>query len=260
MPGRRSGGARHPRTTPGRTSRPGRPGSPPVLHRGLAAPPSRASRSPPTPAPRSVAEAASARGSASRHTRPARVGRGLADTCPADASPGAVLDHVGPGPAQIPHRLLGHGRDADGDQFPGPVQPGQPPAVPTVGLGPRRRGPWGSARGRSPHSALRCGAAAGPARSRSGRPGSRLATGGDHQGGQRACAPTPRRGRPARRQAYRGPGPGSPPRWCPCARLDPGGSDHDGCTGHGRLLPYVAPAAGPGLARGSGPSVTGVSL
>jgi excisionase family DNA binding protein len=55
-------------------------------------------------------------------------------------SPGAVLDHVGPGPAQIPHRLLGHGRDADGDQFPGPVQPGQPPAVPTVGLGPCRQG------------------------------------------------------------------------------------------------------------------------
>jgi hypothetical protein len=55
----------------------------------------------------------------------------LAEAMP---SPGAVLDHVGSGPAQIPHRLLGHGRDADGHQFPGPVQPRQSPAVPTVGL------------------------------------------------------------------------------------------------------------------------------
>jgi hypothetical protein len=50
--------------------------------------------------------------------------------------PGAspVLDHVGAGAAQVAPGLLGRGGDADGDQFPGPVQPRQSPAVPPVGL------------------------------------------------------------------------------------------------------------------------------
>jgi hypothetical protein len=80
--------------------------------------------------------------------QPALVGQGPGVAAPpgpavaqqelAQAMPGTgtVLDHVGPGAAQISHRLLGHGRDADGHQFPGPVQPSQPPAVPTVGLDP----------------------------------------------------------------------------------------------------------------------------
>jgi len=46
----------------------------------------------------------------------------------------AVIDQVGPGPAQIPDRLLLSGGDADGDQLAGAVQPGQPPAVAPVGL------------------------------------------------------------------------------------------------------------------------------
>jgi hypothetical protein len=36
---------------------------------------------------------------------------------------GAVLDQVGAGSAQVPHRFLGDGRDADSDQFAGAVQP-----------------------------------------------------------------------------------------------------------------------------------------
>ena len=61
--------------------------------------------------------------------------------------PGPVLDHVSAGPAQVADRFLLDGRDPDGDQFSGPVQPGQPPAVPPVGLdlvagglGDQRRG------------------------------------------------------------------------------------------------------------------------
>ena len=50
------------------------------------------------------------------------------------AGPGQVLDHVGPGAAQVPHRLLHRRRDPDGDEFPGPVQAGQAPTVPLVGL------------------------------------------------------------------------------------------------------------------------------
>jgi hypothetical protein len=37
------------------------------------------------------------------------------------ASPAAVVDQVGPGPAQVPDRLLTRLRDADGDQLAGPV-------------------------------------------------------------------------------------------------------------------------------------------
>jgi len=39
------------------------------------------------------------------------------------AGTGQVLDHVDAGAAQIPHRLLLDGRDADGDQLAGAVQP-----------------------------------------------------------------------------------------------------------------------------------------
>jgi hypothetical protein len=55
------------------------------------------------------------------------------------AGAAAVIDQVGPGPAQVPDRLLARGRDADGDQLAGAVQPGQPPAVAPVGLGPYPR-------------------------------------------------------------------------------------------------------------------------
>jgi hypothetical protein len=50
------------------------------------------------------------------------------------AGPAAVIDQVGPGPAQVPDRLLARGGDADGDQFTGAVQPGQAAAVAPVGL------------------------------------------------------------------------------------------------------------------------------
>jgi hypothetical protein len=49
-------------------------------------------------------------------------------------SAGAVSDHVGAGAAQVPHRFLGDGGDADSDQLAGAVQPSQPPAVTLVGL------------------------------------------------------------------------------------------------------------------------------
>jgi hypothetical protein len=49
---------------------------------------------------------------------------------------GAVGEQVGAGAAQVPHRLLGHGRDPDGHQLAGAMQPGQPPAVTAVGLDP----------------------------------------------------------------------------------------------------------------------------
>ena len=48
--------------------------------------------------------------------------------------PGEVFDHVGSGAAQVPHRLLLDGGDADTDQLAGAMQPGQPAAVPPVGL------------------------------------------------------------------------------------------------------------------------------
>jgi hypothetical protein len=50
--------------------------------------------------------------------------------------PGPVFDHVGTGAAQIPHGFLLDGRDANGDQLAGAVQPGQPAAVPRIGLDP----------------------------------------------------------------------------------------------------------------------------
>jgi hypothetical protein len=157
------------------------------------------------------------------------------------AGAGAVFDHVGTGSAQIPDRFLLGGRDADGDQFSGPVQPRQPPTVPPVGLDPVA-GALGISEGRSPGSAPACAPAAGPVRSRSGRPRSRLAANGDHQGGQRACAPTPRHEESARRPGRHDLGPGSPPRWCPCGRPSQGEWGKMGDTGHGRLLPYVAPS------------------
>jgi hypothetical protein len=39
------------------------------------------------------------------------------------ASPAAVIDQVGPGPAQIPDRLLVGFGDTDGDQLAGAIQP-----------------------------------------------------------------------------------------------------------------------------------------
>jgi hypothetical protein len=48
--------------------------------------------------------------------------------------PGAILDQIGAGAAQVPDRFFLHGGDADGDQLAGPVQPRQPAAVPPVGL------------------------------------------------------------------------------------------------------------------------------
>jgi hypothetical protein len=48
--------------------------------------------------------------------------------------PRAIFHHVGAGAAQIPHGLLLDGRDPDGDQLAGAVQPGQPAAVAPVGL------------------------------------------------------------------------------------------------------------------------------
>jgi hypothetical protein len=50
--------------------------------------------------------------------------------------PGPVFDHVGTGAAQVPHGFLPDGRDADGDQLAGAVQPRQPAAVPRIGLDP----------------------------------------------------------------------------------------------------------------------------
>jgi hypothetical protein len=55
------------------------------------------------------------------------------------AGAAAVIDQVGPGPAQVPDRLLARGGDADGDQLAGAVQPRQPTAVAPVGLGPYPR-------------------------------------------------------------------------------------------------------------------------
>jgi hypothetical protein len=65
----------------------------------------------------------------------------------AKPSPGPVGQHVGPGPAQVPHRLLGHGGHTDRDQLAGAVQPSQPPAVAAVGLDPITGG-LGNQRGR----------------------------------------------------------------------------------------------------------------
>jgi hypothetical protein len=50
------------------------------------------------------------------------------------AGAAAVVDQVGPGPAQVSDGLLTRGGDADGDQLAGAVQPGQAPAVAPVGL------------------------------------------------------------------------------------------------------------------------------
>jgi len=46
----------------------------------------------------------------------------------------AVGQHRGPHPHQVPHRLLRRRGHPDRGQLPGPVQPGQPPRVPLVGL------------------------------------------------------------------------------------------------------------------------------
>jgi hypothetical protein len=54
----------------------------------------------------------------------------LADPVP---DTGAVADYRRACPAQVPDCLFGLGRDPDRHQLPGPVQPGQPPAVPLVG-------------------------------------------------------------------------------------------------------------------------------
>ena len=63
------------------------------------------------------------------------------------ARTGEVFHHVASGAAKIPDGLLLDGWDADADQLAGAVQPGQPPAIPPVGLdlvarrlGDQRRG------------------------------------------------------------------------------------------------------------------------
>jgi hypothetical protein len=127
------------------------------------------------------------------------------------------------------------------------VHDGHPPRAVPLMVDVRKNGsgpPWGSARARSPRSARACAPAAGPGRSRSGRPRSRLAANGDHQDGQRACAPTPRHeGSPLDVRAVT--------IWGQDRHRDgvlvdvqakvDGANMRD--TGHGRLLPYVAPSA-----------------
>jgi hypothetical protein len=144
----------------------------------------------------------------------------------AKPGPGPVGQHVGPGPAQVPDGLLGHGRQSDRDQLAGPVQPGQPPAVAPVGLGPCRRVPWGSASARSPDSAPPTGPTGGPAHSQWGRPHSRLAAGSDPGTAPRARAPTARRWRSGPRSAPPVEGRAPPPRSCPGAHPNQGRSDH----------------------------------
>lgn len=52
--------------------------------------------------------------------------------------PGAVEHHVGPGSAQVPHRLLSNGGDPHGGELAGAQQQGQALGVPAVGLHPVR--------------------------------------------------------------------------------------------------------------------------
>ena len=84
-------------------------------------------------------------------------------------SPGAVIDQVGPGPAQIPHRLLRLSRHPDRDQLPSPMQPSQPASTVTpIGLHPIPRR-FGHQRRRDHLAAnVHGGRAGGAARSRSG--------------------------------------------------------------------------------------------
>ena len=49
---------------------------------------------------------------------------------------GPVGHHIRAGPAQVPHRLLFRRGHPDRGQLPGPMQPGQPAAVPPIGLHP----------------------------------------------------------------------------------------------------------------------------
>jgi hypothetical protein len=159
------------------------------------------------------------------------------------ASPGAVLDHVGPGAAQIPHCLLGHGRDADGHQFSGPVQPGQPPAVPPVGLD-LVAGRLGDQRG-GDHLAAHSHAMQQPGQLIAGRSG--LIAGSQPAGIPKAA------NEPAhRRLLMRNPlDIRAVPIWGKDRHRDGVLVDVQakvdqakmGDTGHGRLLPYVAPSA-----------------
>ena len=159
------------------------------------------------------------------------------------AGPGAVDDHVGPGPAQIPDRFLGHGRHPDGDQLPGPVQASQATAVTLIGLHPvARRGRDQRRRDhltRHPQTlqqssqlvAGRAGLVTRPQPARTAQAG--------HQPAHRVVVrgdllhSRPRPGRAAR----------SPPRSCSCATSRPRivGLVELGMSG--RLLPYVATSA-----------------
>jgi hypothetical protein len=92
--------------------------------------------------------------------------------------PGEVLDHVGSGAAQIPHRLLLEGGDADSHQLAGAVQPGQPAAVPPVGLDLVARCPGDQRRG--DHLAADPHALQQPGQPEAGRAG--LVAGSQHPG------------------------------------------------------------------------------
>src|SRR6266545_7708421 len=119
----------------GHTSRQGLPGSRPGARRGLAAPPGSGCRSPAARDRRTAARAASVRARGStRWPRRATPGRGAAGTCSAGAARGCgqrpCRRGCGTDPAPLPPRWW----DANGNQLAGAVQPGQPPAVTTVGL------------------------------------------------------------------------------------------------------------------------------
>ncbi len=157
--------------------------------------------------------------------------------------PGPILDQVGAGAAQVPDRFFLDGGDADGDQLAGAVQPRQPAAVPPVGLDPIAGG-LGDQRGRD-HLAAHVHAVQQPGQVVAGRAG--LVAGSQPAGiTKTANEPADRRlvvGDPVDHRA-----------------LMVGGKDRhrDGVlvdvqaevgraemrdTGHGRLLPYVAPSA-----------------
>jgi hypothetical protein len=176
---------------------------------------------------------------------PPGPGRGAAGTCPAALRARVRSATMS---ARVRHRSRTASSWAVGIRTqvssPARCSRGEPAAVPPVGLGPCRRVPAGSATGRPPRSARAGCATAGPAQSRSARPRSRLAAGGDHPGGRRACGPTARRWRSARRRGPAGQGSRSRPRWCPCGRPGRGGSGR-GASQHGTAgsLRMVAPPA-----------------
>ena len=55
------------------------------------------------------------------------------------ARPGEVFDHVTPGPAQVPNRLLARARDGDGGELSGAVETSQTASIASIGLDPVAR-------------------------------------------------------------------------------------------------------------------------